>query len=106
VDSLGNSTTLFSDATLTAALKQVVWIPSQSGVLLFVCGARELLRAFRVHWNVGEGIDVMPLGATASAVTTDAETRIMDCDGVSIDIASGLHLLVCAYSDGSLRVRP
>jgi hypothetical protein len=103
VDSHGHVTTLFSDAALTAALKQVVWASSKDGTLLFVCGARELLRVFRVRWDDEEGIDVLPVGV-AEAATSDAETRIMDCDVIQLDAAEGLFLVVCGYSDGALRV--
>jgi hypothetical protein len=67
VDAANEPRVVYSDTTLTAALKSVAWSQSSSGLFLFASGARETIRACKVDAAVSWKVDVAASSSSSVA---------------------------------------
>ncbi|GAA5823497.1 hypothetical protein JCM3770_004479 [Rhodotorula araucariae] len=111
---------LFVARHLPAAVKALAWSPSSrsprpadaahAALLLFACGARELLCAYAVSTvpnSRPEHVQVRPLGQVLAP--EGGEVRAMDLAVAEVEVEGGAgaeasRIVVVGYSDGSLQL--
>lgn len=104
----GTYKSLHFDPNLDDALKSISWSEASTGLFLFVSGAREMIRSFKIECSdsseePGLQIGVLPWlrGPQAGEFL---DTRVMALETVVVDREKEKRLIVAGYSDGLLRV--
>ncbi|SCV69818.1 BQ2448_1212 [Microbotryum intermedium] len=98
---------IFTDTSLPTSIKTVSFLSIPNGELfLLASGSQQLLRAWKITFE-GGGSEVRVLAwgvAEVDGGDDQSETRIMDHCFVTVDQEKGIHAVVGAYSDGSVKV--